>query len=54
MKEDIPIKNYRFGQKIKLPSTVAIKHQVRMRMAQDEKKKEDEAKQQEDLKKKET
>jgi len=27
---------HRFGRKIKLPATIAIKHQIRMRMAQDE------------------
>jgi hypothetical protein len=26
---------HRFGRKIKLPSTIAIKHQIRMRMAQE-------------------
>jgi hypothetical protein len=25
---------YRFGRKIKLPATIAIKHQIRMRIAQ--------------------
>jgi len=30
---------HRFGRKIKLPATIAIKHQVRMLMAQDEVKK---------------
>jgi hypothetical protein len=29
----------RFGRKIKLPATMAIKHQIRMLMAQDENKK---------------
>ncbi len=29
----------RFGRKLRLPSTIAIKHQVRMLMAQDEIKK---------------
>jgi hypothetical protein len=29
----------RFGRKIKLPATIAIKHQIRMLMAQDEDKK---------------
>ena len=29
----------RFGQKIKLPATIAIKHQIRMRMAEYEIKK---------------
>jgi hypothetical protein len=28
------MRTYRFGRKIKLPATSAIKHQVRMRMAQ--------------------
>jgi hypothetical protein len=27
------MRTYRFGRKIKLPATVAIKHQIRMRMA---------------------
>jgi hypothetical protein len=26
---------YRFGRKIKLPATIAIKHELRMMMAQD-------------------
>lgn len=30
------MRTHRFGQKIKLPSTMAIKHQVRTLMAQDE------------------
>jgi hypothetical protein len=30
---------HRFGRKIKLPATVAIKHQIRRLMAQDEAKK---------------
>ena len=30
---------HRFGRKIKLPATIAIKHQIRMLMAQDEFKK---------------
>jgi hypothetical protein len=30
---------HRFGRKIKLPATVVIKHQIRLRMAQDEIKK---------------
>jgi hypothetical protein len=30
---------HRFGRKIKLPATIAIKHQIRMRMAQYEVKK---------------
>jgi len=33
---------YRFGRKITLPATVAIKHQIRMLMAQDIAKAEDE------------
>jgi hypothetical protein len=28
------MRGYRFGRKIKLPATIAIKHQIRMRMAQ--------------------
>ena len=28
------MRTHRFGRKIKLPSTTAIKHQIRMRMAQ--------------------
>jgi len=28
------MRTHRFGRKIKLPATVAIKHQIRMRMAQ--------------------
>ena len=30
------MRTHRFGQKIKLPSTIAIKHQIRMLMARDE------------------
>jgi hypothetical protein len=30
---------HRFGRKIKLPAIIAIKHQIRMLMAQDELKK---------------
>jgi hypothetical protein len=30
----VPLRGYRFGRKIKLPATIAIKHQIRMRMAQ--------------------
>jgi hypothetical protein len=30
---------YRFGRKFKLPSTIAIKHQIRKLMAEDEVKK---------------
>jgi hypothetical protein len=33
------MRTHRFGRKIKLPATVAIKHQIRMRMAQYELKK---------------
>jgi hypothetical protein len=32
------MQTHRFGRKIKLPATVAIKHQIRMLMAQDIKK----------------
>jgi hypothetical protein len=28
------MRTHRFGRKIKLPATIAIKHQIRMRMAQ--------------------
>jgi hypothetical protein len=28
------MRTHRFGRKIKLPATTAIKHQIRMRMAQ--------------------
>jgi hypothetical protein len=28
------MRGYRFGRKIKLPATIAIKHQIRMRIAQ--------------------
>jgi hypothetical protein len=28
------MRTHRFGRKIKLPATVAIKHQIRVRMAQ--------------------
>lgn len=39
-----PMQTLRFGRKIKLPATMAIKHQIRIRMAQYEvKKKEAEA-----------
>lgn len=34
-----PMRTHRFGRKIKLPATIAIKHQIRMLMAQDEVKK---------------
>ena len=37
--QERPMRNYRFGRKIKLPATIAIKHQLRMLMAQDEAKK---------------
>ena len=33
------MRTHRFGRKIRLPATIAIKHQVRMRMAQYEVKK---------------
>jgi hypothetical protein len=33
------MRTHRFGRKLKLPATIAIKHQIRMRMAQDEVKK---------------
>jgi hypothetical protein len=33
------MRTHRFGRKIKLPATIAIKHQIRMLMAQDEVKK---------------
>jgi hypothetical protein len=33
------MRTHRFGRKIKLPATTAIKHQIRMLMAQDEVKK---------------
>jgi hypothetical protein len=33
------MRTHRFGRKIKLPATIAIKHQIRMLMAQDEAKK---------------
>jgi hypothetical protein len=35
------MRTHRFGRKIKLPATIAIKHQIRMRMAQHEVKKAD-------------
>ena len=35
------MRTHRFGRKIKLPATIAIKHQIRMLMAQDEVKKAD-------------
>ena len=34
-----PMRTHRFGGKIKIPATIAIKHQIRMRMAQYEIKK---------------
>jgi hypothetical protein len=34
-----PVHTHRFGRKIKLPATMAVKHQIRMLMAQDEVKK---------------
>jgi hypothetical protein len=34
-----PMRTHRFGQKIELPATIAIKHQIRMLMAQHEVKK---------------
>jgi hypothetical protein len=33
------MRTHRFGRKIKLPATIAIKHQIKMRMAQYEVKK---------------
>jgi hypothetical protein len=33
------MRTHRFGRKIKLPATIAIKHQIRIRMAQYEVKK---------------
>ena len=33
------MRTHRFGRKIKLPATTAIKHQIRMRMSQYEVKK---------------
>jgi len=33
------MRTHRFGQKIKLPATIVIKHQIRMLMAQDKLKK---------------
>lgn len=33
------MRTHRFGQKIKLPATIAIKHQIRMLMVQDDIKK---------------
>jgi hypothetical protein len=35
------MRTHRFGRKIKLPATVAIKHQIRMGMAQHEQKRTD-------------
>jgi hypothetical protein len=37
--QEHPMRTHRFGRKIKLPATMAIKHQIRMRMAQYEIKK---------------
>jgi hypothetical protein len=37
--KECPMRTHRFGRKIKLPATIAIKHQIRMLMAQDEVKK---------------
>ena len=37
--QERPMRTHRFGRKIKLPATIAIKHQIRMRMAQYEVKK---------------
>jgi hypothetical protein len=31
--QEHPMRTHRFGRKIKLPATVAVKHQIRMRMA---------------------
>jgi hypothetical protein len=36
--QERPMRTYRFGRKIKLPATFAIKDQIRMLMAQDEAK----------------
>jgi hypothetical protein len=33
------MQTHRFGRKIRLPATIAIKHQLRVQMAQDELKK---------------
>ena len=35
------MRTHRFGRKIKLPATVAIKHQIRIEMAQHEQKRTD-------------
>src|SRR5438552_408852 len=37
--QERPMRTHRFGRKITLPATIAIKHQIRMRMAQYEVKK---------------
>jgi hypothetical protein len=37
--QESPMRTHRFGRKIKLPATAAIKHEIRMRMAQYEIKK---------------
>src|SRR3981081_3130961 len=37
--QERPMRTHRFGRKIKPPATMAIKHQIRMRMAQYEVKK---------------
>ena len=37
--QERPMRTHRFGRKIKLPATIAIKHQIRMRMAEYEIKK---------------
>jgi hypothetical protein len=37
--QESAMRTHRFGRKIKLPATTAIKHQIRMRMAQYEIKK---------------
>jgi hypothetical protein len=42
--QERPMRTHRFGRKIKLPATIAIKHEIRIRMVQYETKKaEDEA-----------
>jgi hypothetical protein len=35
-RQERPMRTHRFGRKIKLPSTMAIKHQIRTQMARDE------------------
>jgi hypothetical protein len=37
--QERPMRTHRFGRKIKLPATIAIKHQIKMRMAEYEVKK---------------